>query len=404
MLYFSGLKGKKVFTTEHIYLGKLIDVLFLGAETPLVTSLVIRKSNDENMLISVDAVKGVDSIIDIDKEYATRLPHENELSIMRSVMDRQIIDIKGSKVVRVNDVAIQDKLGKSWYLTGVDIGFRGILRWFNLEKPTRPLYRFTGLESRPHFLSWAEFEPLELEKGKVQLRKDVDSLERLKPEDLADYLEQTNIRNVNKVVASLDEHYAAEVIEDLNANFQSALFRRFTSERAGKLIELIDPEDAVDILLTLPKQKRKDILNTLTEKKQKKLTSLLKVSGTQIGHLITTDFIHIKSNASVQDAFSVMKEKARDIEFTYYIYVLNDIDQLVGVINIAELFRKNLTMNISQFMQQDMVIVHVTTPLNIAIKRMLKYKIYALPVLDQNKQLIGILRFNDVAESVLKEL
>ena len=142
----------------------------------------------------------------------------------------------------------------------------------------------------------------------------------------------------------------------------------------------------------------------LPEKKQKKLTSLLKISGTQIGHLITTDFIQIKPNASVQDAFSVMKEKVKDIEFTYYIYVLNDMDQLVGVINIAELFRKNPASSISQFMQQDMVIVHVTTPLSIAIKRMLKYKIYALPVVDHNKQMIGILRFNDVAEDVLEEL
>lgn len=404
MLYFSGLKGKQVLTVEHIYLGKVTDVLFLGTETPLVTSLVIKKSNNENMLISAEAVANVDKVISIEKDFITRDPLENELSVMRTVMDRQIIDIKGSKVVRVNDVAIQDKLGKSWYLAGVDIGFRGILRWLNLEKTTKPFYKLTGLDSRPHFISWADFEPLELEKGKVQLKKDIVSLERLKPEDLADYLEQTNIRNVNKVVARLNEHYAAEVIEDLNANFQSALFRRFTPERAGKLIELIDPEDAVDILLTLPKQKRKEILNVLSEKKQKKLTSLLKVSGTQIGHLITTDFIHIKPNASVQDAFSIMKEKAKDIEFTYYIYVLNDTDQLVGVINIAELFRRNSTMSISQFMQQNMIIVHITTPLSMAIKRMLKYKIYALPVVDHNKQMIGILRFNDVAEHVLEEL
>ncbi len=404
MLYFSGLKGKRVLTVEHIYLGRLIDVLFLGTETPLVTSLVIKKSNNENMLISIETIRHIDRDISIDKDFIGRNSLENELSVMKAVMDRQIIDIRGSKVVRVNDVAIQDKLGKSWYIAGVDIGFRGILRWLHLEKSAKPFYKLTGLESRPHFLSWADFEPLELEKGKVQLKKDADSLERLKPEDLADYLEQTNIRNVNKVVARLDEHYAAEVIEDLNANFQSALFRRFTPERAAKLIELIDPEDAVDILLTLPKQKRKEILSILPEKKQKKLTSLLKISGTQIGHLITTDFIQIKPNASVQDAFSVMKEKVKDIEFTYYIYVLNDMDQLVGVINIAELFRKNPASSISQFMQQDMVIVHVTTPLSIAIKRMLKYKIYALPVVDHNKQMIGILRFNDVAEDVLEEL
>ena len=404
MLYFFGKKKKDVVTSEHIYLGKLIDVLFLGTETPVVTSLVIKKTNNESMYLAIEYVQHINNIITVHKEFTPQVFKENELSVGKSIMDRQIIDMKGSKVVRVNDVAIQDKLGKAWYIAGVDIGFRGILRWLYLEKATRPFYKITGLESRPHFLSWADFEPLELEKGNVQLKKDGDALEKLRPEDLADYLEQTNIRNVNKVVARLDEEYAADVIEDLNANFQSALFRRFTPERAAKLIELIDPEDAVDILLTLPKPKRKDILQVLPEKKQKKLISLLKISGTQIGHMITSDFIHIKSNASVSDAFSIIREKAENIEFTYYIYVLNDEDQLVGVVNISELFRQNPSTIISNFMQQDIVIVHVTTPLNIAIKRMLKYKIYALPVVDHNKQMIGILRFNDVAGDVLEEL
>ena len=99
-----------------------------------------------------------------------------------------------------------------------------------------------------------------------------------------------------------------------------------------------------------------------------------------------------------------MKEKARNIEFTYYIYVLNENEQLVGVVNIAELFRRNHSTIISNFMEQNIIVVHVTTPLSIAIKRMLKYKIYALPVVDNRKQLIGILRFNDVAEVVLQEL
>lgn len=404
MLYFSALKGKKVITNEHIYLGKLTDILFFGTETPIVTSLVIKKANNENMLLSVDSVQHVNHIITVHKEFTQQDHKENELSVMKAVMDKQIIDIKGSKVVRVNDVAIQDKLGKAWYIAGVDVGFRGVLRWLKMEKPVKPLYKLTGLESRPHFLSWADFEPLELEKGNVQLKKDLETLEKLRPEDLADYLEQTNIRNIKKVVARLDEQYAADVIEDLNANFQSALFKRFTPERAAKLIELIDTEDAVDILLTLPKILRKEILRILPEQKQKKLNSLLKISGTQIGHFITTDFISIKPNASVQDAFSVMKEKASNIEFTYYMYVLNENEQLVGIVNITELFRRKSDANISNFMQQNIVVVHLTTPLSIAIKRMLKYKIYALPVIDHNKLMIGILRFNDVAEHLLEEL
>ncbi len=400
MLYFSQLKGKKLITETRKPVGTLRDVLFIGTDTPLVTKLLFINPDGQLTALPVEYVKQLNNVITVADKFPAEVRKENELSVMKNLMDRQIIDVKGSKVVRVNDVAIQDKLGKSWYIAGVDIGFRGILRWMKLEETAMPVYRVLGMQSHPHFLSWTDFEPLELEKGTVQLKKDIDSLERMRPEDLADYLEQTNIRNVNKVVTSLDEEYAADVIEDLNANFQSALFRRFSPEKAAKLIELIDPDDAVDILLTLPKEKRKEILEALPERKQKKLISLLKLSNTAIGQLITTDFIYIEPSATVQQTIEVVKEKAKGIEFAMYIYVLSEDNQLTGVFKLAELFRQDPHMVISNFMEQDMIVVHLTTPLDIAIKRMLKYKMYALPVVDANKQMLGIITFNDVAEDI----
>jgi magnesium transporter len=404
MLYFSQLKGKKIVTEEKKIIGTLRDVLFLSTDTPLVTKLLLRDTDGQMIAVPIESVKQLNHVITLSDKFPIEERKENELSVMKNLMDRQIIDVKGSKVVRVNDVAIQDKLGKSWYIAGVDIGFRGILRWMQLETAALPVYRALGMQSHPHFLSWTDFEPLELEKGKVQLKKDIDSLERMRPEDLADYLEQTNIRNVNKVVTSLDEEYAADVIEDLNANFQSALFRRFSPEKAAKLIELIDPDDAVDILLTLPKEKRKEILEALPERKQKKLISLLKLSNTAIGQLITTDYIYTYPNETVQQTIEIAREKAKEIEFAMYIYVINEENQLTGVFKLDELFRQEPNAVVANFMEQDIIVVHLTTPLDIAIKRMLKYKIYALPVLDANKQMLGIITFNDVAEDILEEL
>jgi magnesium transporter len=404
MLYFSKLKGKKVITQDNKAVGKVYDMLFSGSETPLITKLKIITKKGDKIFIPIDAVQNLNHKITVIKEYREDQPAENELSLMKSLLDKQIIDIKGSKVVRVNDIAIQDKLGKSWYVTGVDVGIRGILRWLKLEDFFLPLYKFTHLQSHPHFLSWADFEPLELLKGKVQLKKDVDTLERMRPEDLADYLEQTNIRNVNKFMGRLNEEYAADVISDLSTNFQSALFKRFIPEKASKLIELIDPEDAVDILLTLTKEKRVEILNALTEKKRKKLISLLKISGTPIGNLITTGYIYIEPNASVKDAFSILREKAKNAVFTNYLYVINSDELLVGIIDISDIFRQTQNTIISDIMEQDIINVHLTTPLNITIKRMLKYKLSALPVIEDNKKMIGIITFNDVAQNVLEGL
>jgi len=404
MLYFSQLKGKKIVTENNEYIGALQDVLFLGTETPLVTKLSVVDKQRHTRYIPVESVTHLNKSLTIAKDFHTEEKKENELSMMKNVMDRQIIDVKGSKVVRVNDIVIQDKLGKSWYVAGVDIGIRGILRWLNLEGAALPLYRLLRLQSHPHFLSWTEFEPLELEKDKVQLKKDLERLEKIRPEDLADYLEMTNIRNVDKVVTHLDEEYAADVIEDLNANFQTALFRRFSPERAAKLIELIDPDDAVDILLTLPTEKRKEILTSVSEKKQKKLFALLKVSNTPIGELVTTNYVTIPPDISVKKALQIIREKSKEVEFSTYVYVVNSENQLVGAVGISELLRQNLDNPISNFMDQNIIVVHLTTPLDIAIKRMLKYKIYALPVTEHNKKMVGIITFHDVAEDILEEL
>ena len=404
MLYFSQLKGKKIMVDENGALGTLWDILFLGSKSPLVTKVAIKNLHGGIKYVPVQSIQQVNGVLKIAKDYELQPKEENELSVMKNVMDRQIIDIKGSKVVRVNDVAIQDKIGASWYVAGVDIGIQGILSWLGIEGLTLPLYRLTGTESHPHFLAWSDFEPLELEKGKVQLKKDVESLERMRPEDLADYLEKTNIRNIDKVVTSLDEEYAADVIEDLNANFQTAIFRRFSGERAAKLIELIDPDDAVDILLTLPKDKRKEILDAVSEKKRKKLQSLLKLSDTPIGELVTTEYLSVSAQMTVKQATEVIKEKASDMQFTSYIYVLNEEANLVGVVKLSDLFKQNQDAVIANFMEQDIIVVHLTTPLDIAIKRMLRYKLYALPVVDNSKHMHGIITFDDTAEDILEKI
>jgi len=313
--------------------------------------------------------------------------------------------VEGHKVVRVNDVTIQDREGDnpSFYVSGVDIGFRGILRWLNLEDAALPIYRALRWDTHPHFLSWSDIQPLELARGNVQLKKGLDNLDRIRPEDLADYLEKTNIRNVNKIVSGLDEEYAAEVIGDLNTSYQTALFRRFSPEKSAELIELIDPDEAVDILLTLPTEKREEILLSLPKKKQDELHNLLKLSKTPIGELITSEYFAIGVNHTVGDVIELIKDSAEEISYLPYIYITNEENELVGVINIHDLFVHSRETAIRDLMEQNLIVIHVTTPKDIAVKKMLRYKVYALPVTDNAKHLEGVVRFDDLAERVLEK-
>lgn len=405
MYYFSELLNKDVVNENNKVLGKLKDVLFLAEESPKVTKLFVKKNKKKSFAILAKDIKSVNGHIVVDKEFVEKEKAEREFSLAQNLLNRQIIDVKGGKVVRVNDVAIQEKEdGQEFYIVGVDVGFRAILRWFKLEKATVPLYRALNLYSHPHFLSWGDIEPLELSRGTVQLKKDIGDLERMRPEDLADYLEKTNIRNVNKVIAGLDSAYAADVIEDLNINYQTALFKRFDLEQASQLISLLETDEAVDILLTLPKVKRHEILDNLPARKSEKLRQLIKYSKTSVGKLINSEFVSVGSEQSAGEALATVKEKLAENSHASHIFALNSENHLVGVIRLEQLLTQPSDVQVFKFMEQDVVVAHLTTPREIALKRMLKYKLYVLPIITDAKKMIGIVTFDDMAENLVDRL
>lgn len=406
MLYFSELKGKKVITHHNKTIGKLKDIVFLASAAPLITKIVIQTSSNKNIIIPIEFLQKIDKLITLKHEYKTvDNGQENELYLVKNLLDKQIIDVKGGKVVRVNDVAIQyidDK--NKYYISGVDIGLRGILRWIGLEKFVLPVYRTLGIYSHPHFLSWGDIEPLELASGKVKLKKSVEELERMRPEDLADYLEKTNIRNVDKIVETLEYKFAADVIADLNVNYQTTLFRRFSSEKNAKIIEYLDTDEAVDILLALTKEKRDEILNLVSEKTRKELRELIKYSKTPIGKLINSKFITISAEETVGSAIVKFKNNITDSHFSAYIYVTNRDNELVGVLNLSKLITKPQSTQIHTIMEQNVVVIHLTTPKEIAIKKLFRYKLYALPVIEDNKIMIGVVTYDDLVEDLVEKL
>lgn len=406
MLYFSELQGKKVETRHNKTIGKVKDFIFLATDAPLITKVVVQMPRKKTFITSIDSLEEMDDQIIIKNDYQRiDVEEQNELFLVKNLLDKQIIDVKGGKVVRVNDVAIQNKdEGKEYYIAGVDIGFRAVLRWVHLERPMMPLYRAFGMYSHPHFLSWGDIEPLELTQGKVKLKKNIEELESMRPEDLADYLEKTTIRNVNKIVDTLDVKYAADVIADLNVSYQTTLFKRFASEKGAKLVEHLDPDEAIDILLALTREKREEILSLVPEKKKNELRELMKYSKTPIGHLITSEFITISAEDSVGSAFEKIKSTITESHFSAYIYVLNREEELVGLVELAQLIVRPHDTPIYDIMDQDVIVIHLTTPKEIATKKLLRYKLYALPVIEGNKKLVGVVTYDDLVEEIIEKI
>ena len=403
MLYFSEIVGKKIYTEDNIYVGYLEDMIFLVAENPIVTKIVIKNQAKEKLIISTDYLQKINKIIRIEKEFLGTNLEENELYLVKNLLDKQIIDLKGNKVVRVNDVAMQDKEKLS--IAGVDVGILGIFRRLRIGADNFfKIASFFNIKLASQFLSWADIQPLELIRGNVKLRKKEEKLEKIRPEDLADYLEKTNVINARKFLKILDTEKAAEVIGNLNINFQTALFKHFQIEKAAKLVSFLDPDEAVDVLLTLSKKKRDEVMEKLGPQVKNKIIHLLELSNEPIGSLLTTEYLTVGPEDTVRHIVEKIKTETKDFSSLYNIYAVNKENQLIGVVSLHEVMKEDLDMPLYKFMTQNLIVIHLTTPAEIAMKKFLKYHLSSLPVINQEKRLEGVVNFDDITNYVLDRI
>ena len=398
MLYFSEIQNKKVYTEDEIFVGNLVDFIFLAQDIPKITKLVLKTKTDKSLMIPIEFLIKIDGNIFIEKNYIAGMLENNELYLMKNLLDTQIIDIVGSKIIRVNDVIIAQS--PEYHIAGVDIGLLGILRRLKLENAVNRASRILGRTITSRFLSWGDIQPLELASGHVRIKKEEKRLDKIPPEDLADYLEKTNLLNVRKILNIMDEQKAADVIGELNINYQTALFKNFTYEKIAKIVSLIEPEEAADILLTLPKKKREKILSSLSTEVRHEIEYLIKLSKTPIGDILSTEYITVESHITTSRAIEIIRKETTDFGYLHYIYVVNNKKQLVGVFSLHELLLQASGTPIYKFMVQNLSVVYLTTPELVVFKKMMKYRLSTLPVLDKNKNILGVIHFDQIVDLI----
>lgn len=401
MLYFSELYKDKVFTESKQYVGKIADLLFLANETPLITKFVIKTKSGKTLYVPRQFVRknGIGFIIKND--YEEKKKKVDEFSVLYQLQDQQIVDIDGVKVIRVNDVIIHD--APDFAISGIDIGFIGILRWIGLARPLLALYHFLHIHTALDFIPWSEIVPSEVANSRIVLKSEQEKLKKLHPEDLAEHLEHATIQNVLRSLKVMDEEMSARVIADLNVDYQREIFRRFSSQHAGEILSLIEADEAVDVLLSLDVSKREEILRYIEKNKKKNILHLLHLAKTPIGHLMSAEYITVSSDMTVKEVLNKIKKDSVDFSELEYVYAINKDEQIVGVETLHELLLQNPDMPFYRIMNQNLILGRLTTPKEIALRRMIKYSIYALPIVDENRKLLGVVSLQNVAEDLVGE-
>jgi len=401
MVFYFELIGKSVVSEDHVPLGKLRDILFLPGDVPKVSSVMVELAGHRRK-IPIAGLRVVSGRIEVKSVPKTNRIEPQELSATKVLLDQQIIDLVGNKVVRVNDIVFQDV--PTFSVSGIDIGIAGILRRLKVENIIQQFLGLFHAEIPLRLLSWGDVLNLELKQGQIVLKQHQDRLDRIRAEDLADYLESTNIQNIEIFVKSLGAERAAAVVKHLQVNYQVELFQNFEPPRAADLIKRIEPDEAVDILLALERVKRDKIMKLLPNDKQQTIHQLMTFSRTQVGKRMTNQFCAVESHMTVRDIVKKIKRETTDFASLAAMYVVNRDDQLVGVFSPHELLMQDPETPAYKFMVAEPIVILLTTPLEIVINKLLKYKLTALPVINREKKILGIITVDDVSDVLRRKL
>lgn len=406
MLFLSQLVGRPVLDRSGQPFGKVRDLIVaLGERYPPVTGLVVRVAGGREIFLPWSDVKDVDtsqarlrtSSIDI----TSFQQRPNEIRLWLDLQDKQIVDVEGRKIVRVNDIQLAPVRGRL-RLVAVDVGLAGILRRLGLSGPGERLSRALGIETE-NYIEWEDVDPVESSVSSLKLRVPHQALSTLHPADVAHIVEQLAPRDRAGILAALDDERAAEVLEEMAADDQVDLLEALPPERAADILEEMGPDEAADLVADLSEERQEELLALMEPDEASEVRELLAYGEETAGGLMTTDFITVSVDQTAGEVIEMLRRLAPPADQVYYLYVTDDDQKLIGTITLRGLIVADPATPVRDFLRPDPISVTLETDAEEVGRAIARYNLLALPVVDDEGRLQGIVTVDDALERALGE-
>jgi magnesium transporter len=404
MLYLSQAIGRPVRDQAGEPIGKVADLIVaIGDRYPPVTGLVVRTNGREIFLhwqavASLDATGATLGTTAIDIGRFQQRP--NEIRLKLDLMDRQIVDIDGRKVVRVNDLRL-DEVEGALHLVAVDVGPSGLLRRLGIEGPWRTIARGLRREVPERYIDWEDVDPVERSIASVKLRVPHKGLAELHPADLATIIDQLSRNDRVGLIESLDDEAAADAIGEMEPEAQVDILEDLEPERAADILEEMDPDDAADLVADLPEETRVEILGLMEKDEAEEVQELMTYAEDTAGGIMTTEFVAVPASLTAAQTIDRLRELEPDAETIYYVYVTDSQGRLVGVLSLRDLIVAKPGTRISSFMYDEPVAVRTGASQEEVTEIVARYNLLAVPVVDDEGRLEGIVTVDDAMDTLL---
>lgn len=399
-MYLSEIIKKPVFDEAGQKIGILKDAIVSSEVSyPIIKAIIVDKIDKKTINIPYNYIKNIGketrlktSLNDV-KEYKIK---DFDIRLWEDVLDRQVVDIEDKKVRRVNDIKISYSHGY-YHIMGVDIGFYGILKRLGLERVARPM----RVRSNENIISWEDIDTLNQDYSKLKLKVPKQNIKKLHPADIAEIVDQLGLNESLNILNSLDDEAAADTMEEVSPERQVYLLEGMDSKRAAKILDEMDPDDAADVLGDLAEEKAEELLDLLEPKESKDLRILLKYPENTAGGIMTTEFASIEQDLTVGEVMKSLKEIAENVETIYYVYVTSKEGELTGVISLRDILLSDTDKKISEVMRTPVITADIMEDQQEIAQKIAKYNLLALPVVEDENKLKGIITVDDAIDIVL---
>jgi magnesium transporter len=398
----SELLGASVRDASGAVRGRVREIAIAPQDHPTRIAFLIVKTPSGERMLPPDAITSAGATVRAVNDAAAWehfSPSDGLLLLKRDLLDQQIIDIHGRKVVRVNDVELEstpidDHLQIS--VVAVDVGARGAVR--RLSKGMVPSFTLRALLERipPRVIPWQFVDLLETDPARrVKLKIAYKGLAQLHPADIADIVEDLAPAERESVFETLDEDVAAEALEEIDPDIQVSIVESLDKDRAADIVEEMDPDAAADLLGDLEEKHSDEILQEMQPEERQEVTQLLEFSHRTAAGRMTTEFISVPETAVVDDAIDALKQFEGSREALATIYLTGPAEKLVGVVPLVKIAVSSPAIQLSQ-LSEPFIACAPDTPQDEVAALFDKYNLITLAVVDEHGRIAGIITADDV--------
>jgi CBS domain-containing protein len=405
MAFLSEILGHTITDIDGRYVGKLEDLVArepADAVHPIVDAVVIKDRNKTIIVpyVLVMALFAPSIPLKCRAEEITKYdPAENDIFLSRDVLDKQIIDTDGARVVRVNDLELV-RVNGMLYVGNVDIGMMGIFRRLGVADVTRRISSLLHLPDSQTFISWDDVELLRHDPF-MRLRVPVEKIAELHPADVAEIISDMNKLESGQLLEALNMEQLADTLEEVETEFQADLVENMSDEKVADILEEMEPDEAADLLAELPEERSRGLLALMQKEESDDVRKLLSYPEDSAGGIMTTEYACVPPNVTAEEAIRLLRQNASDAETLFYVYVTDAQDHLMGVFSLKGLIFAEPSAHVEDFMEDRFKSVKLTDEQDEVARVITKYDLLAIPVVDDQNVMHGIVTADDALDKII---